>query len=145
MVKKPKMLEDFNRFVNGEFRNSPGIPLSKSKSTVEKIWFLNKSAINIAIAYLDTFGLEALPYQLKVVVVLAIFLSPLIGVLIWILAPRSGPRMSKERRDEILAKAKEKVRLMREKEKAENKGEDPEDEELNSQSEPEIKAEIKAD
>ena len=111
--KKLKILEDFTAFINDGYLKSPALPLAERKTMLEKIWFLNKSALDVAIGYLDTFGLELLPYRFKVAIVLAVVLSPLIGVLIWLFGPGSGPKMTVEKRAEILAKSKERIRRMK--------------------------------
>ena len=127
LSKKVKSLEDITEFLNEGYKKYESNPLPERKSTWMKIWFLNKGAINLAISFLDSFGIEAWPYPLKVAALFALLLAPFIGIMIWALYPYSGPKLSKERKAQIFATMKEKIKQRREAK------EDEEEDELDTQ------------
>ncbi len=123
-----KGLEDFTEFINGGYLRVRAVPLPEKKTTLEKFWFLNKSAIDLAISYLDTFGLSWVSYEIKVGIVLLAFMLPFIFALLWVLMPQMGPKISPQRKKEIFRVMREKIRKRRQvHEEPEN---DQEDEEM---------------
>jgi len=105
--------DEFIKFTEGDYVRSDFLPLPQQKNVFEKMWFMNKSALDLGVAILDYMGLGFIEYSSKVWFILCVISLPLLYVAIRYIKYITTPRIPIERKREIFECMRERIKKKR--------------------------------
>ncbi len=86
-----RTVEDLTKFINTGYHNSTGQPIPPPKTQFQIILSYALQAVDVYVSMLDKVGLKSLPRKVKVGIVIAFFLLPVVLIIFFMKTMVQGP------------------------------------------------------
>ncbi len=86
-----RKIEDFEPFMKEGYKSASQRPMPRRKTWYEKVWAMIERVIEAYVRLMDKYGLESLSHNVKVGIVIAIFVLPIILLMICIRITKMEP------------------------------------------------------